>query len=328
MEQYVNNPLNVILMIKRASSDTNLIRNRFPEKSTIFLNTIKNLQPSENDLNEAVEGLLRLQSIYKLKSDDFANGIVDGKRSRARLSAHDLFIIAEEAFKLKGQEYFAKEYYKLSLIKIPSDVDKEVDENSLLMKWATSYSKSKEFPQAIVLVDMLIQKNPESKEFVALKESLVSGQAKQGNKKVVLKDPFSDAFERNGKFTKLKEKILYSQVCRGNVTKSPKDLAKLHCRYISSNQFSRLARFKVEEINLNPNILLFIDVVTNDEMELVKNMSKSKATRATILTTAGSKISSKRVSQIAWLHEIEHEVLKKLSQRVEVYQNVLNLFNI
>lgn len=112
---YITNPLNAYLLIKRLTSDIALIQDRHPKESLDFIRNVSGFLPGAEDLFGAVEGLLRLQTIYKLKSEDFASGIIDGVETRERLTAHDLFVIGEKSIHLENYKHFAREYLLLAL---------------------------------------------------------------------------------------------------------------------------------------------------------------------------------------------------------------------
>lgn len=72
------------------------------------------------------------------------------------------------------------------------------------------------------------------------------------------------------------EDILYRSVCRGDVTQSPKHLARFRCKYLSKSAFSKIAPFKVEEMSLDPYIAVYHDVIYDKEIETIKNISTPK----------------------------------------------------
>ena len=308
-------------MIKRSTSDIKLIEKRLTEKSQEFLENIESYQPLYEDLKGAVEGLIRLQMVYRLKSEDFANGIIDGKKTRADLTPHDLFIIGQEAFMLDDKDYFVREYLQLALDKIKKglDVDKEVNENLLLMILCGSYNRTGDYVNALIYSEALITKNPSEKGFIHLKQSLLEDQTKYGTSKLVEVNPFSEHYTKDGNYQIFKEEILYSQVCRGVVSKSPEEAAVLKCRYVSNSPFSKLAPFKIEEMNIDPYLVLFIDVLTDSEIEYLKETSKPRIERATVIEkNLLRKISSTRIAQFAWHHDVEHPIIRRISKRVEV----------
>lgn len=62
--------------------------------------------------------------------------------------------------------------------------------------------------------------------------------------------------------------------CRGDLKKSPLEEAQLKCRYVTNNlPFLKIAPFKVEEVNLEPPILVFHDVISDDEIEKIKELA-------------------------------------------------------
>lgn len=321
---YITNPLNAFAIIKRATSDVKLIGERFPEQSKEFLKNIEKLQPTDDDLAGSVDGLIRLQIIYKLKSEDFANGIIDGEKTRKSLSTHDLFVIGEEVSKLHEQEYFALEYLNMALNQVNQglDIDEEVNLNILLSHLISIYFRTGDFPNAIKFIDIYVEINPGSHEFTHLRQTAESDQEQFGISKLSKKDPFSDFFVKDGRFNDYKENILYSQVCRGNLTMSLKKQSELRCRYVSNSPFAKLARFKIEEANLDPYIILFIDVISDQEIEFLKEITKPKSSRAKTFSPAGkSQQSYIRVAQLAWHDDNDYEIIRKISQRIEVSMN-------
>ena len=320
--RYVTNPLNAFLMIKRATSEIEQIKKRFPETSNQFYEKVQKILPSNDDLTGAVDGLLRLQFIYKLKSEDFANGIIDGEVTRKPLSPHDLFVIGSQSLELGDQLHFAEEYLKLAWVKLKSglDINGDLAENDLLLKLIAVYKITGNYQKAIEIVDVLVYKNPGNLKFMEEKQLLMEDLVRFGTSNIRQNDPFDEFFFKNQKFTGRKDRILYSQVCRGHLKKSNEELSKLHCRYVSNSAFSKLARFKIEEANLEPYIVLFIDVVYESEIETLQEMTRPYIERAGIFAddTADGELSRNRVAQYAWHSDHEHEVVQRISNRVEV----------
>lgn len=318
---YLTNPLNAFAIIKRATSDIKLIEQRFPEESKKFLENIKALRPDDDDLNGAVDGLLRLQTIYKLESDDFANGIIDGSKTRKAFSAHDLFVIGEEALSIENQEYFALNYFEIVWDRLNNEIDpdKEVNENALLYYLTSCYNKSGNFQDALSYAKILVERNPDLKEYDDFKNQLVAAHAEFGDSMLELLDPYSDYYEKDGYFFEHKETILYSQACRGNLNKSAAEQAKLSCRYESRNPFTKLARIKVEELNLEPTILLYVDVLSNAETDFLTSRAKSNIERAQVAPDGkAGKTTNARVAQNSWHFDSEHETYHKITQRIQV----------
>lgn len=73
----------------------------------------------------------------------------------------------------------------------------------------------------------------------------------------------------------LYEVRLYEAICRGDISPSPKQLASLRCRYVTNKlAFLKIAPFKLEEISLDPYIILYHDVMYDKEIDVIKNISQ------------------------------------------------------
>lgn len=75
----------------------------------------------------------------------------------------------------------------------------------------------------------------------------------------------------------LNDKKVYEMVCRGEITQHPEELAKLKCRYVDNiSPFLKIAPLKLEELNLKPYIVLYHQVMYDNEIEVIKTMAKPK----------------------------------------------------
>ena len=66
----------------------------------------------------------------------------------------------------------------------------------------------------------------------------------------------------------------YLRLCRGDVERSPKVLAKLKC-YLNFGEdpYLKLMPYKEEVVNLKPRISIFYDVLTETEIQTVKELA-------------------------------------------------------
>lgn len=71
--------------------------------------------------------------------------------------------------------------------------------------------------------------------------------------------------------------LLYEAVCRGTAKASPRQMAPFRCRFVTNKSpFLKIAPLKLEEISLDPYIVLYHDVMYDAEIDVIKSMSKSK----------------------------------------------------
>lgn len=68
----------------------------------------------------------------------------------------------------------------------------------------------------------------------------------------------------------------YQKLCRRQIEPTPQQLAPLRCRYLSEHSpFTKLAPIKVEEVNLNPDIFIYHNIIYDKEIEALKELSES-----------------------------------------------------
>ena len=304
-------------LIKRFTVDIKILKSQFPEElRPSFDNvTAQGLQLTEMDLVDAIENFIRLQTIYKFKTEDLMKGIIGGEKISLDLTTHDLFIIGKEAFKTKTQDFLAQEYFHIVWDRIKSGQfsDKEVDERFLLLSLVSSYNRTGQFQRAINTVNVLVDKYAEYKRLIEVRKVLEVQEKKFGSSLMAMVNPFKDTFEKNGKYSVEKDENVFAQACRGSLKRANKDDNRLKCGfvYLYKRKFTRLAQFKVEEVNMNPYVVIFHDVLTDQEIDHLKNISKSKVRWNQRVT--GS------VAKSTWLSkEIADKVVERISQRVEV----------
>lgn len=160
--------------------------------------------------------------------------------------------------------------------------------------------------------------------------------------KAKAQDP--DQFVPDPKIYTNNERHMYEKLCRGELKPSPIQLAPLRCRYVTNNiPFLKLAPFKMEEAFLAPYIVIYHDVLSDDEITTIQGMAKPRVSgfggdiegegrviylllssilqfrRATVQNhkTGELETANYRISKSAWLKDHEHQHVKTVSQRVE-----------
>ncbi|CAB3223334.1 unnamed protein product [Arctia plantaginis] len=112
----------------------------------------------------------------------------------------------------------------------------------------------------------------------------------------------------------------YKALCRGNMDIPAEVSNRLTCHYISKNHpFLKIAPFKVEMMYLNPDIVFFHDVLSNDEIEAIKKMASLKFTRITeqSFTASDQTFSYDHERNISvWFHDAESDTIARVSRRV------------
>ncbi|KAL6443509.1 hypothetical protein ACFW04_001583 [Cataglyphis niger] len=116
------------------------------------------------------------------------------------------------------------------------------------------------------------------------------------------------------------ERERYEMLCRGEVS-IPLEVEKnLKCRYVDRGiPFLKIAPFKEEEAYLDPRIVVYHNVIYDEEIETIKRMAQPRFKRATVQNykTGALEIANYRISKSAWLQEHEHKHVAAVSKRVE-----------
>ncbi|KAG5683348.1 hypothetical protein PVAND_012634 [Polypedilum vanderplanki] len=276
--KYITNPINSLLLIKRTTVDVDLIHSRLLSTFYRFKQKIAKLQPTTEDFSGAVDGLLRLQSIYKLQTSDIVNGVIDGEQVSEKMKSHDLLSIATHAMTLEKRNFFIDEYSRELKRSISENGDEfdEIDQQHLYHLELSNLNTTKINPYSM------------------------------------------NDFPKNGIYSLEKEEILYSKMCRKEGLKSPKESAALKCRYLSISAFSKIAPYKIEEADHHSNLVIFHEIISDSEIEILKNISRQKLTRGEIYENDLQRAKTfKRVAKVAWLKDEESEVVSRISKRVE-----------
>lgn len=72
----------------------------------------------------------------------------------------------------------------------------------------------------------------------------------------------------------LPERELYEMLCRGEIDLPAKQTSQLRCMYVDNNiPFLKIAPFKVEEAHLKPRLVIYHQIISDEEIETIKKMA-------------------------------------------------------
>lgn len=315
--EYVSNPLNALLLIKRLSIDLKEREEYLPDIGKKFTRNLKSFVLPRADFEGAVDGLLRLQLFYGLTSEDLAQGIIEDEKYREDLSAGELLSIGDEMARTSNF-IMSLSYLDLALNK--NRQTREMSDIKILESMFSIYNNSGDIDAAIKVVGKIVEIDPASdyvlKKIALELENLFYDDdddfASLGD------DEDEDPFKKDGKYTPVKELKLFADACSGRLKQSDEELSKLYCRYLwKPNHITRIAPFKVEVMNFNPYIAIYHDIISDEESDLFIEMSNPEMKRAaTLNSNATDQISNVRVSKHSWHPDSSHKVFDTLTKRV------------
>ena len=94
---------------------------------------------------------------------------------------------------------------------------------------------------------------------------------------------------------------------------------KLKCRYINYNPILTIAPAKEEQIHRNPDIWIYHDVISDKQINLLKELATPRLKRAIVRNyrTGISETVKYRISKSSWIEEEEDEALPYLTKLIE-----------
>jgi prolyl 4-hydroxylase len=280
IDEYLMNPLNAYLLIKRNVHDVLLIQQSlesFIDNLQAKLKCLKKYTTLERkEVNGTVASILRLQRVYHLKSEDLVEGIIDGAQTRKPLSPHDIYVMANESYQTPLDSYFSKSYFEIAIKSI----------------------------------------NNGGKGFREINETEVQEKLEQLDHRKI-EDPFNDSFNVSEIALNITaSRMVVNKLCRGNLTRLLQETKNLRCRFSSFSSYTKIAPFKLEEASIDPYIVLYHDVMSDEEVHEVIELGRPKQQKAKIGIKNLVEADHVRLSQISWLSN-KHDLIKQLNSRFE-----------
>ncbi|KAI6242530.1 Procollagen-proline 4-dioxygenase [Aphelenchoides fujianensis] len=276
------------------------------------------------DLKGAAMSLLRLQDTYRLHTRDLANGIVGRFKTGKEFSASDCFEV--------GRLAFNNEDYYHTLLWMDEAMERSKRENPLtaaeagiLEHLALALYKQGNLKRALLATDRLYELMPDHpRAQVNIKwcedQLLAMGVRRAEFRRNV--PPLTNF--RSTDYMQDSERNIYEALCRNEVPVNAKETSGLYCYYKRDRPFLRVAPFKVEILRFSPLVVMFRDVISDDEIEVIQQLAGPKLARAVVQNsqTEQSEPAAYRISKSAWLKDEDHEVVARVSTRMEQMTNL------
>uniref|UniRef100_A0A673K9Y6 Prolyl 4-hydroxylase subunit alpha-1 n=1 Tax=Sinocyclocheilus rhinocerous TaxID=307959 RepID=A0A673K9Y6_9TELE len=310
-EGFLGHPVNAFKLMKRLNTEWGEVEDLvLKDMSDGFISNLtiqRQYFPNDEDQTGAAKALLRLQDTYQLDTQTISSGDLPGVTTSSPFKST---LTVEDCFELGKVAYSEADYYHTEL-------------------WMA---------QALKQLD---EGEETSVDIVTVLDYLSYSVYQQGELERALEQTKRLTV---GKGEYFPEKRKYEQLCRGQgVRMTPRRQSRLFCRYYDNNRHPiyMIGPVKQEDEWDRPRIIRYHDIITEKEMEKVKELAKPRLRRATIsnpvtgvLETAQYRISKRRatvhdpqtgklttaqyrVSKSAWLAAYEHPVVDRINQRIE-----------
>ncbi|XP_037291677.1 prolyl 4-hydroxylase subunit alpha-1 isoform X1 [Rhipicephalus microplus] len=329
-DEFISNPVNAFLLVKKLTADWKTI-------SRLMLNTegkamVENIThsghlrfPDEEDLTGAAVALLRLQDTYRLDTASLAKGRIQGvTRPSPELSAGDCFELGRQSYN-NEDHYHTVLWMQEALDRVDEEVDKTADRTEILEYLAFSTFQQGNIHHALKLTNDLLAAVPDHPRAPGNKryyeDTLAKReQYKRGDDGDISEDDSITSKKKSPLPDADSERGIYERLCRGEKFPPLFHDRELTCQYRTNNRPYLLLQPAKEEVMFpKPRIVIYHDVLSEHEMNVIKTLAQPRLRRATVQNYKSGELetASYRISKSAWLKNEEHGVIARVTRRIE-----------
>ncbi|XP_040419482.1 prolyl 4-hydroxylase subunit alpha-1 isoform X7 [Cygnus olor] len=326
-EGFLGHPVNAFKLMKRLNTEWGELESLvLKDMSDGFISNMtiqRQFFPNDEDQTGAAKALLRLQDTYNLDTDTLSRGNLPGVKHKSFLTAEDCFELGKIAY-TEADYYHTELWMEQALKQLDEGEVSSADKVYILDYLSYAVYQQGDLGKAMMLTKRLLELDPEHQrangnmkyfEYIMAKE-------KEANKSS------TDAEDQTEKETEVKKKDYlperrkYEMLCRGEGLKmTPRRQKRLFCRYYDGNRNPRyiLGPVKQEDEWDKPRIVRFLDIISDEEIETVKELAKPRLRRATISNpiTGALETAHYRISKSAWLSGYESPVVSRINTRIQ-----------
>ncbi|XP_035902832.1 prolyl 4-hydroxylase subunit alpha-1-like [Anopheles stephensi] len=300
--EYASNPTSAFLLVNRLVTDWERIRT-FMEMDVGVKLQNKTEMPTGDDAVGVAEGLARLQEMYQLDTKAMASGKVLDRKLGRQLKTAECYEIANKLTIATNYRY-AVSWYREALRLWTTD-SPGVSKVEVMNGLSYALSQQGEYEEALEFTNKVLKLQPDNQRALASKDPLVKWI--EYKKEYGLPPPVPDNNYKN-----------YPSLCRGDYQRSAEELAKLSCRYEHNRTpFLRIAPLKLEELNHDPFIVVYHEVLYDKEIDTLLTISKPLLQRSMVGDDLKKKVSKTRTSSNGWLDDVSHPVVRTITRRTE-----------
>ncbi|XP_045447269.1 prolyl 4-hydroxylase subunit alpha-1 [Melitaea cinxia] len=338
---YLGNPINAFTLIKRLTTDIDFMAKRIEAgidyaRNTTIMKPHPDMQyPSLEDLTGAAQALTRLQETYHLDVKDLAQGILNGVMYSTSMNSDDCFELGRLLYTEKDYKN-ALSWMLMALEKYPNDDELYSFTDVDIMEYISfTYFLLDDVKAALYWTRKLLALAPDHErakgniphytKALAKNESKFTKMRRGDTGEPELEVTLEQEKENGTKPEPSqyeKERKVYEALCRGEM-EIPVEVAKrLKCRYLTENHpFLKLAPIKMEYVYVDPDIIVFHEVMTEDETYEIMMLAKPRFRRATVHDprTGALVPAHYRISKSAWLRDEEAPAVAAVSRRVAAF---------
>ncbi|XP_017131111.1 prolyl 4-hydroxylase subunit alpha-1 [Drosophila elegans] len=307
---YLGNPINGFSLIRRLHQDWPKWQKYL--KQPVGIVQLRNFKgwrkdlPQKADLWDACAGITRIQKIYELKVEDIIRGKLNGKQYNACMSSADIFAVGQHLAKTKQsteavlwlQEVYSRLQEELPII--PEHL--LIGEIEVLKLLAENYLAEDLHLKALTLLENDLKPYKHNAKFLRLWQKT----------KDLLKSQDELSLKRNKQPEGLMARNLMLS-CKGLLGGSTRQ----HCLYnFSTTPFLRLAPLKMEQIGLDPYVVLYHDVIYPQESAQLIDLAVSGLRVSGTVKDNDSNKKRMRTVKARWVKKELNKLTRRITRRI------------
>ncbi|TGZ74380.1 hypothetical protein CRM22_000972 [Opisthorchis felineus] len=304
-----------------------------------------NMLPGHNDVTGAADALLLLQSTYRLRAEDIANGKLTADLTCPKLTAAQCVHLGQQAYNaydfFRAEEWFRVAYNRLweelhlsdthfamgedgnprrqrsSLAEEKEDFDFSIPDEAqptsvqVLEHLAYALGRQGRYAEALNVTRLILEEDPAHEQSLS-NEEFYRTQIQKGEGIIGPAPPPE-------KLSKLDEETeIYQALCRGEQVFPPPPDDQVYCRYYVPHPYYKIGPVKEEVLYPDPRIIMWYDVIYPSEVERIQELALPRLRRATVKNPVTGKLENAhyRTSKSAWLQDGLDEVTHRMNQRI------------
>ncbi|XP_044034138.1 prolyl 4-hydroxylase subunit alpha-1a isoform X3 [Siniperca chuatsi] len=331
-EGFLGHPVNAFKLMKRLNTEWGELESLvLTDMSDVFISNLtiqRQHFPNDDDQTGAAKALTRLLDTYQLDTNTISTGKLPGSSLAA---SHRSVLTVDDCYDLGKVAYSDADYYHTELWMVQAlkqldqgETSSTVDAVAILDYLSYSVYQQGGLERALDFTKRLLELDPTHQRANGNLKYFEYQLAKQ--KKVEEKEEEEEETEGRQKKGRPDdyqlERKKYEQLCRGEgLRMTPRRQSRLFCRYYDNNRHPKyvIGPVKQEDEWDRPRIVRYHNIVTDKEIEKVKELAKPRLRRATVSNPATGVLETAhyRISKSAWLTAFEHPVVDRINQRIE-----------
>uniref|UniRef100_A0A8C9XC70 Prolyl 4-hydroxylase subunit alpha-1 n=1 Tax=Sander lucioperca TaxID=283035 RepID=A0A8C9XC70_SANLU len=314
-EGYLGHPVNAFKLMKRLNTEWGDLESLVLSDTTDGFISNLTIQrqhfPTDEDQTGAAKALLRLQDTYKLDANTISTGDLPGVKYKSLMTVEDCYELGKIAY--SDVDYYHTELWMAQALKqLEQGEESTLDKVTVLDYLSYSIYQQGEIHRALEYTKKLLELDPEHQrakgnlKYFEFQLEKQKKDAEDGAQKE--KEQGKDTTEKKEKPKKkvpnhlIPERTKYEMLCRGEgIRMTPRRQSRLFCRYYDNNHNPMyvLAPVKQQDEWDRPYIVRYLDIISDKEMDKVKQLAKPRLRRATVhdpltgkLTTAQYRVAN------------------------------------